>query len=229
MHCQRPYQRKIYFDRHVIACQYLSQPKRERELEREECADTPSVRELYELTLTLAAKCKELETKLQNVTTANSTPKFEPIEWLSTTYPDPPDYDAWVAALNVTPADLLVLFETDYVGGVVSFLQAIQVRPLRSLKNNQNHTTFYIFREKWQLCDNDTFTKLMVVLDNQFMREFIAWQTANKKRMLTEDSFSEIYARNLKKVMGGNFTRDQLYSRVKKWLGGAPLQPPITG
>ena len=34
--------------------------------------------------------------------------------------------------------------------------------------------------------------------------------------MAGEDSFSELYARNLKKIMGGNYTREQLYSRIKK-------------
>jgi hypothetical protein len=229
VHCQRQYQRKMYYDRHVIACQFLTQPKRERELDREELDDTPSVRDLYALSLALAAKCRDLEMQLQSMHKQSSTPKFQPIAWLNTTYPAAIDYDKWFAALNVTQADLLLLFETDYVGGVVRFLkQALlaETRPIRILKNS-----FYIFRHQWHVADNDTFTQLMYLLDKQFMREFISWQTANKNRMMTEDSFTEIYARNLKKVMGGNFTREQLYSRVKKdWLagGGTPGGDPHT-
>ena len=34
LYCQREYQRKVYFDRHVIACQFLSKTKKDNELER---------------------------------------------------------------------------------------------------------------------------------------------------------------------------------------------------
>lgn len=68
------------------------------------------------------------------------------------------------------------------------------------------------------MCDSDTFTQLMYLFDKQFMNEFIIWQTENKSRMSSDDSFSTLYARNMKKIMGGNYTREQLYSRIKKEL-----------
>lgn len=219
VHCQRNYQRKLYFDRHVIACSYLSKSKRERILENEELADTPSVRELYTIILTLAAKCNELETKMQalNKWTHITKKKLHITDWLNTSEPTGLAYNEWVSAFNVLPTDLDILFETDYVGGVMAFLkQHLTLRPLRAFTSKEN--TFYLFQEKWTVCEADTFTKLMHLLDKQFMREFIGWQTANKHRMATDDSFSEVYTRNLKKMMGGNFTREQLYSRIKREL-----------
>ena len=227
-HCQRNYQRKLYFDRHVIACQYLAKSKRERILENEESTDTPSMRDLYGIILTLAAKCNELETKMQAISKwAHITKqKLNITDWLNTTYPNALAYTEWFATLRVTAADLTVLFDTDYVGGVTSLLKKqlpIQndtikddKKPIRAFTGKEN--TFYIFQEKWVQCDNETFTKLMHFYDNAFMGEFIRWQTANKSRMATDDSFSELYARNMKKIMGGNFTREQLYSRIKKEL-----------
>jgi hypothetical protein len=188
-------------------------------LENEELADTPSVRELYTIIMTLATKCNELETKMQalNKWAHITKKKLHITDWLNTTEPKGLAYDDWVAAFNVLPTDLDVLFETDYVGGVMEFLkQQLTLRPLRAFTSKAN--TFYIFKEKWIMCEEETFTKLMYLLDQQFMREFIAWQTANKHRMATDDSFSEKYARNLKKMMGGTFTRAQLYSRIKREL-----------
>ena len=68
------------------------------------------------------------------------------------------------------------------------------------------------------LCANETFMALMQLCDKQFMSAFIQWQNENKGRIRTDDSFSDIYARNLKKVTGGKFTREQLYSRIKSNL-----------
>jgi hypothetical protein len=225
-HCQRTYQRKLYFDRHVIACQFLSQSKRERTLEREELADTPSVRELYSIILALAAKCEGLETKLTTIQKwAHITKqKLNITDWLKTTYPAVLPYADWFAALKVDAADLSLLFETDYVGGVLQVLKnqlalADARRPIRAFTTKEN--TFYIgtgVEGKWQLYDTALFTTLMHFLDKEFMREFIAWQNANKGRIRTDDSFADLYAKNMKKVMGGNFTREQLYARIKKEL-----------
>jgi hypothetical protein len=223
-HCQRNYQRKLYFDRHVIACQFLSQSKRERTLEREELADTPSVRELYSIILALAAKCETLETKLTTIQKwAHITKqKLNITDWLKTTYPVVLPYADWFAALKVDDADLALLFEADYVEGVLQVLKRALVladarRPMRAFTTKEN--TFYIAEgEKWRLCDAALFTTLMHFFDKEFMREFIAWQNANKSRIRTEDSFADLYAKNMKKVMGGNSTREQLYTRVKKEL-----------
>ena len=232
-HCQRNFQRKVYFDRHVIACQFLSKSKKERVLEREELADTPSVRELYSIILELAAKCQDLETKMTAIGKwAHITKqKLNITDWLNTTYPAAMNYEDWVKTLNVTPADLQVLFETDYVEGVVHYLKQQLTggekseQPIRAFTTKEN--TFYIYTAKWRLCEPETFTKLMHVLDNQFMREFITWQNTNKKRMATEDSFSDLYAKNMKKIMGGSSTREQLYARIKKeWYMHLRGEPP---
>lgn len=222
LHCQRNYQRKTYFDRHVIACQFLSKSKKERVLESEELADTPTVRELYSIILELATQCKYLETKIAAINKwAHITKqKLNVTDWLNTTYPSAMDYSKWMKTLNVTSADLAVLFETDYVEGVVRFLKPMlkeeEKRPIRAFTMKEN--TFYIREEKWHLCESESFTKLMHLLDNQFMREFISWQNANKNRMATDDSFSDLYSKNMKKIMGGTYTREQLYSRIKKEL-----------
>jgi hypothetical protein len=222
--CQRNYQRKLYFDRHVITCQFLTQSKREKVLEREELADTPTVRELYSIIQMLAAKCNDLETKMSAIQKwAHITKqKLNITDWLNTTYPNSVDYTEWFNTLKVDPTALEVLFETDYAEGVVRLLKKHLIlsderRPLRAFIGKEN--TFYIYRsQKWLLCDQDTFTKLMYLFDKEFMREFIAWQTKNKGKVSTDDSFSELYASNMKKVMGGSYSREQLYLRIKKEL-----------
>ena len=57
----------------------------------------------------------------------------------------------------------------------------------------------------------------MHLLDKQFMGAFIEWQTKNKHKGSSDD-FALLYSKNMKKVMGGAFTREQLYARIKKEL-----------
>ena len=56
--------------------------------------------------------------------------------------------------------------------------------------------------------------KLVNIIEKQLLDEFVKWQIENKDKM-KEDDFAIKYATNVKKIMGGNLTREQVYSRVK--------------
>lgn len=226
VHCQRTYRRKIYFDKHIIACEFLSKSKREHTLEFEELADTPSVRELYSIIMGLASKCKQLETKLDAISkwTNITKQKLNIVDWLNANHHSAlmQDYDDWLKEIKVEPEHLHQLFATDYVDGVVAFLKKQlpneTTRPLCAFTSKDN--AFYMYNQaekKWKGLDSETFNKLMYLLDKLFMGEFIKWQNANKHKIALDD-FHEQYSNNMKKIMGGNNTREQLYSRIKKEL-----------
>jgi len=231
--CQRSYQRKTYFDRHVIACEFLSKSKREKTIESEELEDTPSVRELYAIILELATKCNQLEGKLNAVSkwTNITKQKLNIVNWLNTNHNNDEieDYATWFGNVKITETHLNHLFETDYVGGIVAALKEylpikkqndnIDTRPLRAFTSKDN--VFYLYNKsdkQWKMVDLECFNKLMYLFDNIFMGEFVKWQNTNKHRISIEDNFQDIYSRNLKNIMGGKNTREQLYSRIKKEL-----------
>ena len=234
LHCHREYQRKVYFERHVIACQFLSKSNKERTLEFEELSDTPSQRDLYKIVIELAAKCNHLESQLKDITKwANiKKQKLNIIDWLNENRRENSSsvnnkevciyFNDLLKAIKITQDDLNILFETDYTGGVMYVLKRhlanSNVSPLCAFTTKEN--VFYVFMEeekKWELCSNEYYNKLMYLLDKQFMGAFIQWQNENKHKSSSDD-FALLYSKNMKKVMGGTFTREQLYSRIKKEL-----------
>jgi len=225
-HCQRSYQRKLYYDRHVGVCQLLSKSKRERTLEIEEQDDTPSVRDLYLAVMEMTEKYSQLEQKFAELSkyAAIKKQKLNIIDWLNTNYNSrATDYQMWFNTIQVQYEDLDRLFKTDYIGGVGLMLQKLlpledDTRPLRAFAGKDS--VFYVYRQtenRWDIMDGETFTKMMHLFDKQFMVAFVQWQNENKHRMHLDD-FSETYTKNAKKIMGGNSTREQLYSRIKKEL-----------
>jgi len=204
----------------------LTKTKRERKLEIQEQEDTPSVRDMYTALLELTEKYSQLEKKFVDLSkyATIKKQKINLIDWLNTTYNSrATDYQTWFSAIQVQGEDLDVLFNSDYVGGVVTILQKLlpledETRPLRAFAGKEN--VFYVYRQtenRWENIESETFTKLMHLFDKQFMVAFVQWQNENKYRMHLDD-FSEIYAKNVKKIMGGNNTREQLYSRIKREL-----------
>ena len=225
-HCQRTYKIKVYFDRHVGLCKMLSKTKHERLLEVEEQADTPTLRDLYAAVMSLTEKYSQLEEKFTELSKYASIKKqkLNIVDWLNENYGNQAtDYSEWFKSIRIQQEELYVLFQTDYVGGVMAVLKQLlpiedEKRPIRAFTTKDG--VFYIYQQTencWEMIDADTFQKLMFSLDKKFMSAFVEWQNENKDRM-QEDNFSDTYTKNARKIMGGHNTREQLYSRIKREL-----------
>jgi hypothetical protein len=220
-HCQRKYQRKIYFERHTAVCEVLCKAKKERLLEVEERSDTPSVRDLYLVVMEMTVKYNQLEQKYQEMAKLVNIKKqkLDIGDWLNATYVDVKAYTSWFDDIMVSRDDLETLFQSDYVNGVVKVLCKClpledELRPIRAYTTKCNVFYYYDQKNKWSVIDSDVYNKLMHLLDKKFMSEFLKWQNENRDRLHLDD-FSLIYAKNVKKIMA---TREQLYSRIKKEL-----------
>jgi len=225
-HCLRTYQRKVYFDRHVGLCQMLSKTKHERLMEVEEQADTPTLRDLYAVVMSLTEKYSQMEKKFTELSKYASIKKqkLNIVDWLNTNFSSQAtDYTEWFKSIRVQKEELYVLFQTDYVGGVMALIKQLltiedEKRPVRAFTAKDG--VFYIYQETencWEVADAETFQKLMFSIDKQFMSAFVEWQNENKERMQNDD-FLDTYTKNARKIMGGHNTREQLYSRIKREL-----------
>jgi len=220
-HCQRSYQRKIYYDRHVAVCEILCKSKKERVLEVEEQSDTPTMRDLYKVVMEMTLKYNALEKKFNEMEkfVNSKKQKLDVVVWLNAKYCKAIDYTTWFNSITVKREHLEVLFQTDYVNGVVKALQEAlcredaSVQPMRAFSEKNN--MFYIFLEKqWSIMDDECYLKLMYLLDKKFMIEFGKWTEENKDKLYLDD-FTLIYAKNVNKIMA---TREHLYSRIKREL-----------
>ena len=262
LHCSRSYQRKIYYDRHFIVCELHAKTTKERTLENEEWADTPSVRKLYLIVMELAAQNKQLTQKVAELekATLSKKQKLNIVDWLTQTASQGQQqtYTAWLEQIpaQINRAHLELIFEHDYVRGMVEILKTGTPRTgtprepqtgtpreprlegsaglvsaglvsaglegsaglgltcLRAFTNREN-VLYGFYGTEWRVVDFDEFKKVMFILDKYCMLEFVKWQKENSEQIYRDD-FAATYAKNMKKIMGGNSSREQLYARVKK-------------
>lgn len=219
-HCHRSYQRKMYYDHHIAVCEILCKSKKERTAEAEELADMPTVRDLYKVVMEMTVKYNRLEEKYQEMVKYINVKKkqINGVDALNTTYNNANDYDQWCSTIDVHRKHLNTLFKSDYATGVIQVLREWllledEKRPLRAFKEKES--VLYVFKEKkWMIMDDDTYIKLMYILDKKFMCEFGTWKQEHKDELYSDD-FTETYAKNTKKMM---VTREYMYSRIKKEL-----------
>jgi hypothetical protein len=196
----------------------------------EEYADTPNVRVLYEIILEMNAKMNKMEAKMEEYEKwiQLKKRKINIVDWLNEKYKDYPpssSYSGWVDSISLNRQHLEMVFEYDYVGGVVLILQSLlpplsESLPIKCFDKKENVLFIVGNDNKWELMSSVLFEKLMLILSKKLVKEFLNWQDENEEKIHRDDNFANTYAQNLKKVMGGNGNTsfDILGLRIKKEL-----------
>lgn len=226
--CHRIYHRKSYYSRHVLLCEIMNKSVKERQLENEERSDTPTVRGLYEIILELTKKMNAMDQRLQELAkwTDIKKRKINILEWLNAnpekigTISGGGSFEAFILQLKVTRRHLEYLFRSDYTSTILHILQ--ENLPLEDgTKTNvmkafeQKANVLYVYTQgQWVIATEQLVQTLLYVVDKKLLGEFIKWQTENAVNM-ADDDFALKYAVNVKKIMGGNLSREQIYSRLK--------------
>lgn len=222
--CHRGYQRKNYYNRHVALCEIMSKSVKERQLENEEHADTPTVRALYEVIMELTTKMSKMEKQLQELAkwTDAKKRKINIVDWLNenpmASEEKPKPWEEFLTGLTVERRHLEQLFQTDYPS---AFAQVLQDHlPLHNdtttIKafEQKNNMLFVYSNNLWLLMSEQLLKNLVYTVDKKLLAEFVRWQQENTVNM-EQDEFAVKYALNVKKIMGGSLSREQIHSRVK--------------
>lgn len=223
--CHRIYHRKSYYTRHVLLCEIMNKSVKERQLENEERADTPTIRGMYEIILELTKKMNIMDQRLQELAkwTDVKKRKINILYWLNNN-PDKNgcigSFEAFMLQLKVTRRHLDYLFRSDYTSTILHILQehlpledGTKINVMKAFEQKTN--VLYVYtQDQWMIATEQMFQTLLYVVDKKLLGEFIKWQTENAVNMV-DDDFALKYAMNVKKIMGGNLSRDQIYSRIK--------------
>jgi hypothetical protein len=223
--CKREYQRKLYYDKHVLLCELMTTKSlKDMKKDNEEYSDTPTIRVLYETILEMNAKIVKMEAKLEEYAKWAETKKrkINIVDWLNDKYKNNTSYSEWFNNIKISRDHLEMVFQMDYIAGFVSILQTLLPKEneydlsIKCFDNKDN--VLYIFDDgKWDIMSGTIFEKLMITLSKKIVGEFINWQNEHAD-ILQQDEFAIIYAQNMKKIMGGNVSLDILNLRIKKEL-----------
>ena len=135
------------------------------------------------------------------------------------------------------------MFKHDYIHGCIEIIKDLlsstdlNKLPLKSF--NQKENTLFIARLdtskcdeerndndknkesssdiKWEIMSDKIFIEFISKISKQLLTEFIKWQKENADKIY-EDEFSNKYAVNFQKILGGNNTQEYNNSRIKKEL-----------
>jgi len=175
------------------------------------------------LILEIGIRQSKIEEQLTHLTKWVDTKrkKLSIIDWLNENYKLEIYFEEWWRRSwpNLDRTHLDTVFKYDYVEGTSMILREFlplekeQGLPIKSFDQKDNALFIYT-KDGWQFMKPYEFESLLKTMDNALMKEFAKWQEENKSKILNE--LSELFTENVQKVIGGHFTREQIYSRVKR-------------
>lgn len=129
-------------------------------------------------------------------------------------------FDTFMNAMIIDNDCLDFVFKKDYIDGVydiiVSNIHRIKDKflniPIKCF--NQKDGVLYVFEREsngsasgyWIIMDGEYFKKLIKHIDKKLLMLFLEWKL-HMESTLDAETYSEIYIKNMKKVIGGNFVK----------------------
>lgn len=239
--CKREYKLKSNYTKHTLFCETINKTQHERICEND-TDKMPTMREMYAILLKVTEKYSQLEKKMEEMTkwTEIKKRKLNVIDWLNETNLSTISFKEWSSSnIVITRKHLDIMFKHDYIHGCIEIIKDLlsstdlNKLPLKSFNqkentlfiatldtseeindNNKNNESSDI---KWEIMSDKMFIDFISKISKQLLTEFIKWQKENADKIY-EDEFSNKYAINFQKILGGNNTQEYNNSRIKKEL-----------
>jgi hypothetical protein len=222
-YCNKSYKKQTLYHKHVILCEILRKSIIERKNENEKIDNTPSIPELFDIIKSLVIRHDQLEKKIEKMSTwVNSAKKkLNVIEWLNEHKKLSQPFKEWLIALKLTKEDMELVFNYNFAEGMrfiiqKYFQQMDDLLPIKAFEQKDN--TFYVFTETgWEIMKPEQFEFLFNTLTKGLINQLKLWQDENRHRICS-NGFTEIYVANVKKITGGDLSKEQQYLKVKRAL-----------
>ena len=226
-YCSKKFTRKIIFNRHIILCEILNNPKskRESQCEKEEVLDIPNHEQMYNIILELAFKCSTLEKKVEELTTNSNikkskihildylnthiTPTYNFIEWTENIFKGDAfeDIEFLMNLPTNSMQDAMMRIITRNINMNYN-TEKINEYPYSMICISQKQKTFYIYLEEWIICPIDQFIIFVKIIHSKIFDHLCLWNQKNKHKLNANEQLENQYSNAIGKVTGYKFAEE---------------------
>jgi hypothetical protein len=227
-YCNRQYKRKMNYDKHMLLCNIIRKTPSER-LNEQEQDHLPTMRELYTVIQTLVERQEKFEKQIEKMSSwiNNNRKKINVLDWLNTNHTNSIDFNKWLNELNISEEDMELVFKHGFIEGMKYIINHICLNdtndnareewlPIKAFEQKEG-TLFIYINENWEIMSSSMFELFFNTITKGLTTQLKLWQDKNKYR-LYQNGFTETYIENVKKITGGDLSREQQYHKVKQYL-----------
>ena len=217
-YCNKTYKLKSTYDKHAIVCKFMMNKSNVNKSIIED--ESPTNKQLYYVIQLLALKCDNLEKKIDKLLMINNK-KINIIEWLNENKKITINYINWIDTIEITENHIDLVFEYDLYEAIRLIMKnkfiETNAEDLPIMAFEQKNNILFVYNDEWTMITPELFNLLFNKITKGLLREFNLWQEKHKDK-LYENHFSDKYKTYLKKMLGGDLTREQQCIKIKHLL-----------
>lgn len=223
--CNRQYKRKMNYDKHMLLCNIIRKTPAERLNEKEQ-DNLPTMRELYTVIQTLVERQEKFEKQIEKMSSwiNNNRKKINVLDWLNANHNGSIDFNVWLSELIISEDDMELVFKHGFIEGMKYIINRLclndntreECLPIKAFEQKEG-TLFIYINENWEIMSSCMFELFFNTITKGLTKQLKLWQDKNKHR-LYQNGFTEIYIENVKKITGGDLSREQQYHKIKQHL-----------
>lgn len=214
--CGKEYTRLKNFQEHRALCEMLKVSGNENV---EYLHDIPSQLDMWLTMKVIMRQNQNLEKEIKNLKSwvNKQKKKLCLIDWLNEKYNPATDYLTWARGVELNEEDLYMVFEHNFVGGVMHILTRLlynnNASPIKAFDQKLN-TLFVYFDGKWGIVDNDNFKILIRIIHRKLYTQLNLYNKKNE-HCVNDISNNDAWYKNVSNVMGGNLNYDTSIKKIR--------------
>ena len=237
-YCNKIYIRKTSYNNHMLTCKLARYSCNISNNENTNLTDIDSfktndinINNLFSMVIMLHNKYEKLESeyaelkKYVNITKN----KINILDYLNENFKNEfinsdNNINKFINDIIIDETMLDIVFKYDYVDGIINILthyiekfkKSGSLIPIKCFNNKEN--ILYIFdNDSWIIMDDVNLQTFVKSFDKKLLLQFLNWKIQAEKS-LDSEVFGEIYIKNMKKVIAGNFEKKNKFVMIKNKL-----------
>ena len=237
-YCNKHYIMKSAYNNHLIKCKLANFSSKydkdfEKDLKNESLGlsidslkQNMNINNLFAIVIMLYNKYEKMEADYNELKkyVAIVKNKINIVDYLNQHYSTGLTISQFLDSILFNQETLNKIFKYDYVDGIFNILiDTIEclnsqqtLIPIKCFSNKEN--VLYMFDGSvWSIMDDINLRKFIKYFDKKILTQFVLWKT-DAEKLFDSDTFGEIYIQNMKKVIGGNFEKNNPLLMIKSRL-----------
>lgn len=239
MFCNKSYNIKYYYERHVLLCRFLHKSKTERQIEMEptdtKMTDTQSNKLMINILYEFEKMKSEMKKMKDEIRLLKKRQKIHLEQWLNSSNGPVPEKTGreWFQSIPVLNRHLEIIFTKDLLSGIIECLKdAIETYDMNELPccafiQKQNTLYFYDKKErnlvlpdinagKWYILSKEDIQSILHSLSHRFLQLFLKYEPKNINKWNENEMMCKVIGKDTCENARINSVKEYLYSILKR-------------
>jgi len=234
MFCNKCYNIKYYYERHVLLCRFLHKSKTERQMVMEPIDSKMTENQSNKLMINLLYEFEKMKVDMKKmkdeIRLLKRRQNIHLEQWLNSSNGPVPEKTCreWFQTIPVLNRHLEIIFAKDLLSGIIECLKDVietydnNELPCCAFIQKQNTLYFYDKREKnngfakWNILSKEDIQSILHTLSHRFLQLFLKYEPKNKYQWNENEMMCKVTGKESCENYRINSVKEYLYSSLKR-------------